>query len=186
MKGQRKILKGAISATQRKLGHARDTFQRLQASTQAIPLDRELVERRLSDFLTAADSVVDIITQKGGQVHPRWVSTWWGKRDAADRDLKKFMTKQRNAETHGRGARVNRAQQKIPYEEHQWRIEARRPRRPPASDAMHTPYGPLGLGRPSEVQIDIFMLGDEEVTAKCGRYLGLLEQMVEDFGREHP
>jgi hypothetical protein len=43
----------AIPATERKMQHARRTFQLLQASAHAIPLEREEAERRLSDFLSA-------------------------------------------------------------------------------------------------------------------------------------
>jgi hypothetical protein len=186
MKRQRKTTMGAIPATQRKLRHAQIAFQSLQAGAQAIPLDREECVRQLSDFLSKAYSVVDVLKTETGQVYRGWVNAWWGNCRADEQTLHDFMRKQRRAELHRLGAIVNLAQQEIPYEDYSLRIEARRPRRPPAADAMHMPFGPFGLGRPTTVQIDILMLGGEEVTAKCERYLGLLEQMVEDFGREHP
>ena len=74
----------AIPATQRKLRHARETFQLLQASARAIPPKRGEVERRLSDFLSAAYSVEDVLKDdiaitRGKRYANSWVDRWWSK-----------------------------------------------------------------------------------------------------------
>lgn len=179
MKRQRKVITRTISTTQRKLRHAGATLQLLQGSTSTIPLDREEVERRLNDFLTAADSVVDIMKRGSSSVHNGWFDQWWVDRRPEDRQLRGFMTKQRNAETHGQGATIRTTQQEISYLEYLQRD-------PAMQSGRHGGYyyrpqwsGPVGMEIPrTPVQIDILMLGDEEVAAKCTSYLRLLEQMV--------
>ena len=176
-----------IAATQQKLRRARKKFQLLQASTHDLPLEREEVECRLSDFLLAADSVVDLMAKESGRVHSGWVSDWRSQRRAGDKALLSFMTKQRNAETHGKGASIRTTPQKISYLEYLRRA-------PAMQSGRHGGYlygsqwsGPYGMEIPRmPVEIDMLILGDEEVTEKCERYLRLLEQMVQDFLAAHP
>jgi hypothetical protein len=176
----------AIPATERKLRHARETFQLLQASARAIPLDREEVERRLSDFLSAAYSVEDVLKDEIGK--PR-VDRWLSRRDADDRALHRFMRGQRRPELHHRGAAVNTAQKSIPYIEYLQRTEAMRDRRHPDYHAgmQMSSSGPFGLERPpTTVPIDILQIEDEEAAEKCARCLRLLEQMVQAFLAARP
>jgi hypothetical protein len=172
----------AIPATQRKLQHAHETFQLLQVSACDIPLESEEVARRLSDFLSAADSVVDLMAQESGRVHRGWVTDWRSQRSADDKALLSFMTKQRNAETHGQGATIRTTTQKISYPEYLRHA-------PAMQSGRHGGYyygpqwsGPYGMESPrTPVEIEILMLGDEEVVEKCKRYLGLLKEMVQAY-----
>src|SRR5919108_3255567 len=112
----------AIPAIQRKLRHARQTFQLLQASAHAIPLDHEVCERQVSDFLSAAYSVEDIIRNRPGK-RP-WVDRWWSKRHPEDQALHSFMRKQRKAELHYLGAAVRTMPQEISYQDYLRRAPA--------------------------------------------------------------
>jgi hypothetical protein len=169
----------AIPTTQRKLRHARETFQLLQASARAIPLEREEVERRSSDFLSAAYSVEDVLKDEIGK--PR-VDRWWSKRDADEQALHRFMRGQRKAELHHRGAAVNTKQQEISYTDYlrhnKWMQSGR------SGGYVYGPqwFGPYVMEIPRiPVEIDILMLGGEEVAEKCGQCLKLLEQTVNAF-----
>jgi hypothetical protein len=173
----------AIPATQRKLRHARETFQLLQAGTRAIPLVHDEVERRLSDFLSAAYSVEDVLKEEVGRPQvDRWLSKL-SQRNANGHRLYRFMREQRRVEVHDRGATVTTGLQEISYLEYLERTEAGRSWRHPAYHGMQLSLsGPFGLERPpATVPIHVLMLGDEEVAAKCERYLRLLEQMVQAF-----
>jgi hypothetical protein len=165
-----------IPATQRKLRHACTTFQFLQASARAIPLEREVVERHLSDFLSAAYSVEDVLK---GEIGKRWVDRWWSKRSVEDQALHRFMREQRRVEVHSRGATVNTEQQEISYTDYlrhnKWMQSGR------YGGYAYGPqwFGPYGEELPrTPVPIDILMLGNETVAERCTCYLRLLEQMV--------
>jgi hypothetical protein len=177
-----------ISTTQRKLRHAQETFQLLQASARAIPLERELVERRLSDFLSAAYSVEDVLKTEIGKPHKGWVDRWWGKRSVDVQALHTFMRNQRNAELHRLGATVNAEQQEISYTDYLRRDPAMQSGRSPGGYYYGPQWsGPYGMEIPrTPVEIGILTLGGEPVTEKCARYLGLLEQMVEACLAAHP
>jgi hypothetical protein len=180
----------AIPATQRKLQHARETFQLLQTSAHDIPLEREEVERRLSDFLSAAYSVEDVLTTESGKPHKGWVKAWWSSRSADDQALHAFhtfMRAQRDAELHRLGADVNTEQQEIPHADY-----LRRNKYMQSGRSGGYFYGPQWTGSYGEeiprtpVSIPILMLGDEDVAEPCARYLSLLEQMVQAYLAAHP
>jgi len=80
-----------IPATQEKLDEARTCLERLQVSGQALPLDQEEFNQRLSAFLSAAYSVVDVLKTESGKTAKGWVKQWWGSRDAQHQALHTFM-----------------------------------------------------------------------------------------------
>jgi hypothetical protein len=138
----------------------------------------------LSDFLSAAYSVEDVLKDEIGKPG---VDRWWSRRDADEQALHRFMRGQRKAELHHRGAAVNTKQQEISYTDYlrrnKWMQSGR------SGGYFYGPQwsGPYGMEIPRiPVEIDILMLGDEEVAEKCVRCLRLLEQMVQAFLAAHP
>jgi hypothetical protein len=180
----------AIPATQRKLQHARETFQLLQTSAHHIPLEREEVERRLSDFLSAAYSVEDVLKDdikltRGKRCANSWVDSWWGK-PPPRQAFHTFMRNQRVAELHHQGATIRTTLQEIPYADYLRRNKYMQSGR--SGGYFHGPQwtGPYGEEIPrTPVPIAILMLGDEDVAEACARYLSLLEQMVQAYLATH-
>jgi hypothetical protein len=171
--------------------HARRTFQRLQASAHAIPLEREEAERRLSYFLSAAYSVEDVLKDDitiahGKRYANRWVDRWWSK-PRSRQAFHTFMRDQRVAELHHQGATTDTTPQEIPYTDYLRRNKWMQSGRAGGYFYGSQWSGPYGMEIPrTPVQIDILMLGGEEVAELCARYLSLLEQMVQAYLAAHP
>jgi hypothetical protein len=172
-----------IPATQRKLRDAHATFRLLQASARAIPLNHEECDRHLGAFLSAAYSVEDVLKTESGKPHKGWVKDWWSKRSIEDQELHACMREQRNDELHRRGAAVNTEPQEISAWDYLRRTEWMRSG---GGNGRSFFWGPVGWGISSSMTITILLLGGEEVTERCARYLNLLEQMVQAFLAAHP
>ncbi len=169
-----------IPKTQKKLREARFFFARLRKKGEAFVGDPEEFEFYLSAFLTSGCSVTSVLLNEK-QCGP-WSKKWKDTLTGSDRKLWDFMHKERNAEVHRKGTKIDTEVLFVPI------IEVRQDARGHPAYGFHW-FAPPGTP-PPEVgkQVHYFEMGStkEEVTETCKRYLELLERLVQEFDQAFP
>jgi len=168
-----------IEATQKKLGEAKFFLRHLETEAKKPNSDREVFRYYLSAFLSASRSITWFLQKENKPLYDSSYQAWKQRLEERDGKLLEDMNQQRVAEVHKGGVELQSQVQSVPF------FDVDRGSNTDPRYGVHF-FGLMGMTGGS-VQVEIveryfdLSQGPEEVTATCRRYLGLLENFVNEF-----
>jgi len=166
-----------LDKTDRKHLETHFFFRQLYARQARPGAPAEEFEFYLSAFLSAARSVTFALQFEQKALYNAWFPDWLAARTQEERDLLDFMKEQRNAAQKRGATDASQSWEEMPLHR-----------------VAHPRYGfywtgPVESGPPT-VMVPTYTFNidgtPQEVLETCGRYLDLINRLVNDFKATHP